>query len=363
MSGRTRLLFFSRGRGRGHAIPDIALAESMLAERSELEIRFVSYGTGAATLRERGWKVADLNLPENNPYLATLIGAMEQIGIFSPSIVIAHEEFAAVVASRLSRCRSIFISAWLPSDGSYAAESLQYADSTIIFEESGIFPVPAGLKRAPIFVGPLLRKLTYTAADRRRARVELRIPVAATVVLVLPGSFVKEDDSPISDAVVGALRKLGRRAFLVWVADSDYALVRRKTASLERKLVIRATSVIEQLLAASDVVITKGTRGASLDAAVVGVPTISLSPRVNPVDELLVPRMMNNTSLTAAAVDDEVLFREIERALRRSMRLRAASLRPIGANPREMSHVLLTEINRLLGASPAAGKKTGDFRW
>ena len=43
----TKILFFSRGRGRGHAIPDMQIAKELERQDSEIEIRFVSYGTGA----------------------------------------------------------------------------------------------------------------------------------------------------------------------------------------------------------------------------------------------------------------------------------------------------------------------------
>ena len=56
---RVGILFFSRGRGRGHAIPDMAIAEKLLRLRDDADIRFVSYATGAATFTEFGHSVIE----------------------------------------------------------------------------------------------------------------------------------------------------------------------------------------------------------------------------------------------------------------------------------------------------------------
>ncbi len=95
------ILFFSRGRGRGHAIPDMDIAAELLRLRDDVDIRFVSYGTGAATFTEFGHSVIDLDLPERNSMLETLVRAGHLIGWLQPRLIVAHEEFGVPPAARI----------------------------------------------------------------------------------------------------------------------------------------------------------------------------------------------------------------------------------------------------------------------
>jgi hypothetical protein len=49
---KKKVLFFTRGRGSGHAIPDIEITNELLGLRMDVEVRFVSYASGARTLSE-----------------------------------------------------------------------------------------------------------------------------------------------------------------------------------------------------------------------------------------------------------------------------------------------------------------------
>ena len=75
--GKKGLLFFCRGRGRGHAVPDIAIARKLLTLREDVDVRFVSYSTGARTIEEHGLPLVDLGLPDANSYTDTLVLAAE----------------------------------------------------------------------------------------------------------------------------------------------------------------------------------------------------------------------------------------------------------------------------------------------
>jgi hypothetical protein len=47
-----RVIFFSRGRGHGHATPDVAIADQLARVLPEIDLKFVSYGIGEATFHE-----------------------------------------------------------------------------------------------------------------------------------------------------------------------------------------------------------------------------------------------------------------------------------------------------------------------
>jgi UDP-N-acetylglucosamine:LPS N-acetylglucosamine transferase len=345
---KTRVLFFSRGRGRGHAIPDIAIAQELSALCPQIEISFVSYSTGAATFRSANYAVHDLNLPEKNEYLATLFKAVELIGHSQPTIVVAHEEFAAVAAAHLSNTPSIFISAWLPKAGNIAAESLAYASSIIIIDDPGVFALPAGVAVQPIYVGPILRKMRYTVSDRPHIRAQMGLEEGAFVVLVVSGGAVSEQQSPIADIVLAAylkLRKPVKRMFWLASGNSDFELLRARMAGIEGCEVLKFFDPVEQLMAVADVVITRGTRGATLDAASVGVPSLSLSPGLNPIDDVLVPRIRTNIALSAKAVDGDILCHYIEKAVHDP--LPVSERRSCEKGAEGAAKVLSSEIRRL----------------
>jgi hypothetical protein len=103
------VLFFSRGRGRGHAIPDSAVCWDLKARHPRISVVMASYATGAMTLRELGWPMFDLNLPEENPLFAIIVRCGELIEGLRPKFVVSHEEFDALPAAKIFGLPTIFI--------------------------------------------------------------------------------------------------------------------------------------------------------------------------------------------------------------------------------------------------------------
>src|SRR6187399_2767643 len=100
-AGKKRILFFSRGRGRGHAIQDIGIVRALEAMRPDLEVRFVSYGTGAETFRAFDISLIDLDLPDYGGVVDTSVLAGKLIGWLQPDLVVSHEEFPAIPAAKI----------------------------------------------------------------------------------------------------------------------------------------------------------------------------------------------------------------------------------------------------------------------
>lgn len=310
------ILFFSRGRGHGHAIPDMAIATELHAARPDVDIRFVSYATGASTLESSDWDVVNLDLPENNPFLSTLYKAQSLIACLKPALIIAHEEFAAMAAARICGVRSIFISAWLPQPGSLQADCLADANEVIVLGDPGIFPVPHPQMPQPHYVGEIVRKMVYGPGDRLRARNELGIEASATTIMVASGGWATEARAPVAEVVLDAFRMLSNKPkVLLWVAGRDRDAIGALSRAIEEVRVFDFYSPIERLMAASDLLITKGTRGLTLEASRLGLPSISLSHGLNPVDDLLIPKIHSNLALNAKAVDAMVLLNAIVRQI------------------------------------------------
>jgi UDP-N-acetylglucosamine:LPS N-acetylglucosamine transferase len=335
----SKILFFSRGRGYGHAVPDMAIADELRKLDSGLEINFASYATGAEVFRKSGLPVLDLGLPENNGFVPTLCACHRVITDEKPAVIVAHEEFAALAAAKLAGVPAIFVSAWLPRSGTPQAEALACAAAIIVIENPGIFPVPVGVYVRPHYTGPILRKLKFGLGDRARVRGELQLAEHSFCLVVVPGGSSSEEQFPIADTVLSAFMRLksaDKRLF--WVSAKDHELLSKRMTGIQGIELIKYCDPIERLLVAADVVVTKGTRGITLDASAVGVPTISLSPGQNPVDDVLVPRMRSNIALNAKAVDGEVLLHYLE----------LLALTPRATPPPPASQAALTKTAALL---------------
>jgi len=293
----------------------MAIADEIAGMHLGIDIAFCSYATGAETFRKRGRDVIDLGLPEANEFFSTLLACRRIIAERRPSVVVAHEEFAALGAAKLEEVPGIFVSAWLPQSNTVGAEVLAYAAEIIVIGPPGIFPVPRGVRARPFYTGPILRKMSYTLADRARVRSEMALPDDGLYVIVLPGGSAKEETSPIADSVLAGFSLVDRaHKRLTWVSDHDFERITERARGVRGVEAIRFVDPIERLMVAADLVITKGTRGATLDAAALGVPTISLSPGTNPIDDSLVPRIPGNIALFANAVDSEIVAHYISAA-------------------------------------------------
>lgn len=108
MRNSADVLFFSRGRGYSHAIRDIQIAAALAKLRDDVDLRFVSYGSGAQALSEHHKPLIDLEMPDDNPLWLTVVRAGELMKQFQPDLVIAHEEFAVPPVAKISRFDHVY---------------------------------------------------------------------------------------------------------------------------------------------------------------------------------------------------------------------------------------------------------------
>lgn len=248
----------------------------------------------------------------------------------------------------------ILLTDWFPAPQQTAGEAVASADAVVFLGEAGIFPPPAPLRHAPVYVGPVVRPMRYTRDDRPKARRELGLPESALVVAVIPGAWATEERAPIAGTVLPAFQQLAApEKFLLWLTQTDHDRLVRQAGGHANIRVLRECAAVEQIMVASDVVITKGNRGTILDAASLGVPSLSLSFALNPVDETLVARIRSNRAFHAKATDATMLRAEIERLAAMPVAQRAQPLDwPLqGGAP--AARALLGEIARLIRATGA----------
>lgn len=311
-TGKFGILFFSRGRGRGHAVPDSAIAKELLRVAPNVQVIFVSYSLGAETLRLHGHEVVDLELQRDPHFIDTLILEGHLIASLRPRLVIAHEEFAAVPAAHLSRIPCLFLTDFFSDPMMVTTYSLRYAEEVIFIGPSGLFTEPPYLRGKVSYVGPAVRRFSYSSSDRFRARSELGLMENAFVVSCLPGSW-QEVQVPITEMVVTAWEMVSLRPkMLLWVAGMDYEKLRLRVGHQPDIVVLKEDWMIDRLIVASDLVITKGTRNVVYEVASLGVPSLTLSVGINWPDDVGISHVKSNvvldaTTLSAAALAESLM--------------------------------------------------------
>lgn len=314
--GTPPILFFSRGRGRGHAMPDMAIAEELRSLVDRLDIRFVSYGTGAATFLKNGYEVIDLKLPSNPPFSEAVVSFVRLVDSLRPQLIIAHEEFGALVAAEAFRICSIFITDFFQDPGTLPMRALQYASDIIFLGDRGLFTEPPFLKGKVQYVGAAVRPFSWRRSDRTRARAELGLPAEGTVISCMPGSWT-EEQAPIGELLAGAFELLQFPSkHLVWLAGRDYDAVSRRFAGYAEITVKMEDRQIDRLMAASDLAVTKVTRSTIRELSALGIPSISLSHSLNWPDDVVANNISSNSCLDARNLNAETLAAKITERLR-----------------------------------------------
>ena len=295
---KRKVLFFSRGRGRGHAIPDIEIIRALERLAPDVQVRIVSYGTGAATFDEFGYSLIDVGLPETSPIAEMSVIAGKLIGGLRPDLVVSHEEFAAAPAARIFDVPVTFIIDFFDDEELYTMGVLRFADEILFTGAAGVFPVPSGLEAKVRFVGPVVRPFTWRREDQARARQELGIGEADFVVTMLPGSW-DESRAPSVDLVMEAFDAIEREPKrLVWLAGADEDLIRQRAGRRPVTILGRDWN-IDRLMVASDVALTKMNRMTVVELQQLAIPTVSLSWGLNRIDDLAVRGMEGVQSLDA----------------------------------------------------------------
>jgi UDP-N-acetylglucosamine:LPS N-acetylglucosamine transferase len=330
----------------GHAIPDMAIVEAAHGIEPHIHWQFISYGTGAATLSEFGHKVQDLELPDDNPFLETLIRACGVIRAFNPRVVVSHEEAAAILGAKILGIPSIFVTEFLLNANHLLMQALAYAEAVILLADPGWFDEPPYLKEKIRYVGSMVREFKYRGQDRERARQELGMDHDLTVVSVLPGGWATEQREPIADLLLPAFTRLDRaKKLLCWVAGNDFETLSTCAKRTADVLAVAKLWPIEQLMVASDLIITKANRITIMEASKLGIPTISLSHGFNRIDDIIVSHVTTNMPLRVKGITSEYLAKCMEVVLERSKGQDHMERRTTG--PATVAEVLICEIRRV----------------
>jgi len=339
------ILFFSRGRGRGHVIRDLAIAQALRDRCPTLRIGFASYSRGIDVLRETGEVSYDLMLPENNPYPETIVRAATLMGSVDPSLVVAQEEPGAITAAAVAGIRSIFTTHWFaPRDTHISSQALVHAASILFMEERGIFAEPVQAVGRVHYCGPVLRHFRHHPSEAGSLRMSLGLMSSQCMVLVLPGS-PSEEREPIFELVTSAfyqLRVASKK--LLWVAGDDYTRILARCNGLRDVEVIASSSDIDRLILACDVVINKGTYNITRESMALGKPSLSLTHSFNAVDDLYAARWPNSKSVRVTTTNGKHLAKMIEQAMRNQRYIKPEYSLLEGCGATEVARRLFNEL-------------------
>jgi hypothetical protein len=319
-----RLLFFSRGRGRGHAIPDIEILRALNALDPGIETRIASYSTGAATFSAFGYPVIDLGLSDESPIAEMSALAGRLIRWLKPDLVAAHEEFAAMPAARIFDTPTVFVTDYFTDPDSYSMHALKFADRILFLGDEGVFYPPDWLRSKVHYVGRVFRRFQYDLRDRPRAREELDIPSDAFTLLVLPGNWT-ERHAPLAELARAALDLVtAPRKKVIWLAGADHDLISRVFTGHDA-LVLDTCWEPDRLMAAADVALTKTNRKSVFELRHMGLPVIAVSWAFNPIDDRAVRDLDGVQFLAARELAAQALATAMETA---AGRLRLGPPRP-----------------------------------
>ncbi len=285
-SGGTKLLVFTRGRGRGHAIADIEIVDRLQRSRDDVQVRFVSYATGGAVFAEFEVPYIDLGMPIANPITDTTVLAGKLIAWLRPDVVLSHEEFPALPVAKVFGTPTLAVTDWFNPTESYSSHSLKYADRILFAGERGAFEEPDWVRDKTRYVGYLVRPLEPRPAIREESRRRLGLDPDAFVVGVVPGD-TPESVTPAADLVADAFHLAPiENKQLVWLAGPDFETLSSRFADDPRVLLLRDESALEPLTGAMDIAITKGGRNTTLlELGLLGVPAVVLSNGENSAND------------------------------------------------------------------------------
>lgn len=313
------IVYFSRGNGRAQALTDIEIAKTLSRLQPDSKLLFVSYATGADTFRQNGYSVVDLGLPESPSSFEVFVRVAKIIQEVRPKVVISHEEFAVLPASKIFGVPTILITHWFVEPAHLVTQTLDYADKVVFIEESGLFDEPPNARGKVDYVGPAVRSFLYSRNDCQQARQELGLSEKGLVLLVLHGT--KGKFAPILDLVEPAFDALKTAdKHVIWLADRDYGVIQKRLGKRQDVTVMETDWQIDRLMVASDLVISKATHNTALELLMLGIPSISILWRTSPSSQLCLDELFTRRNAMAKILEaDGLTWQRLAACLRRSL--------------------------------------------
>jgi hypothetical protein len=289
----TKIVVLSRGHGYGHAARDLPVLEAMRARRPNLEITVASSGTGLEYYRSRSVPCADLGIPDDDDQgreaarsvALFLFKLQEESG--RPDLVVADEVFSAPKACKILHLDNLLLTHWFFSEVGNPGDDLVLNDANgiVFLDFAAIHQVPAHIQAPVHFTGPLAKQFS-TSRDQARQQLGLapdRLAVVATFGAFRPDKL--PDIQTMLHTVLVAWRANARSTDRLFVlAEPGERLGITEVLPEESVEWVGVTKTPELYYAAADLVLTYATLTTLSELARNGVPTVSITGSINPID-------------------------------------------------------------------------------
>lgn len=276
-TSETDLLWFSRGRGWGHAVPDMLLLQQFTESYPKCRVRVASYADGAEVFRRSGWEVIDLALPRNPAPAEFRRRAGQVIERLTPHMLVSREEFQIPELAAARGLRNVVLTHWFLPSVHPSMAALTWADLVVFLEDFGVFSPPEWLRPKVFEAGPVCRRLSHPA---KRSNADLR-----RVIFAL-GARLRADPPQVLPRLRSLLREgVPEQVYTGWLGnEADEDILR--AAGLRHHFHdfgFRRDSLAE--FAAATCVITSGTYNTLLELELLEIPSYRLTVSENPIDE------------------------------------------------------------------------------
>lgn len=292
-----KIMFVSRGNGWGHAVPDIVIISELKRRRPRIQVLPVSYADGVDAYRTYGVPVVDLHRARQCQFLDLLIDYARVFGEYRPDLVVAHEEYSAVIAAKIARVPCLFMTDFFMDPTSLPMQCVQHASEVIFLGRRGLFAEPPFLAGRILHAGCVVRGSKGKFLAKSRIRKRCGVDQGATVVLCQPGSW-PEAQSPLIDLLAKCWEYITPPKFLLVVSGVDDKRVFDKLGEMPDVRIIAPTKDLHEYMMACDVLITKGNRQTVYEASSLGLPSISLSSGLNWPDDVVMHGITSNLPLS-----------------------------------------------------------------
>jgi len=255
------IMFFSHGKGWGHAIRDMIIIDAVKEQLPDVKIEVFSYDQGYEAFSFYGRQCINIRPPawsQDGPeWFKKFTDLLEERP--KPDLIISDEEGIGVeFANEIFEVPSVFISDWLPIKPYVSDEGFKlfYSADRIIYlgYESSMHP-PEDMRSKIEFVGPIIRKSEYTQNDRPKIRTELQIDPEAKLILVLAGSVLGTDEDYFR-ACIDGIKRVEINVRLYLVCGRLFGKLQQEAS--ERIKVVEHIKDPNRLVVASNLVISRG---------------------------------------------------------------------------------------------------------
>jgi len=319
---KPKILYFSRGRGFCHAMRDMLIIEEFTKLNENLNIQVASYAEGYTCFTQNGFEVFDLGLKLNEEIGYNAVNRIESlIKRFKPALIVTDEGFVVLSLAKKFGIPSLLITNWFfeSIDKRHPLIPVVRDANHIIFADRKEFhKVPSNFDVPVSFVGPIIRQFEYTHKDKGKARSELGLEDDEIVILVTPAGRHKHRNKllDLTPSIIERVKKLELR--LILLTGPLFEEYSKKIEKNDRVIVKSYDWKIDRLMAASDLVINKGTFTTTWELVFLGVPSISIPDGDNPVDLIHVKKLEKLNATVAINPYDfytSILLEKIERLL------------------------------------------------